>query len=176
MRALLPPFPDWQCPRASMTGGGPQAFRAPCQLDPPIPQRTVAVPRDMLPPRLPSRAFQGRPASPPSPALAPPPLACRSRVGGCSRQTGIPPQSAAWKREGEGGERGGELRNWSGNVRSVFLPRSRIPTLVGMPQNPLIATLFPPTLPSRPEPFPPPLAQEELLHPWSSWTTTPASL
>lgn len=73
---------------------------------------------------FPSPPFQGRPVSPPSPAFPLPPLACRSRVGGRSCQAGIPPQSAAFKREGGGEkrerERRGKPANCSCSARCVF--------------------------------------------------------
>lgn len=107
-------------------------------------------------PSPPSRAFQGRPVSPPSPALPLPPLACRSRVGGRSRQAGIPPQPAALKREGGGEKRGKERgEGGEGNQRivaasglAVFSAQVKDPphSLAGMPQNPFFA--IPPVTPT----------------------------
>lgn len=130
-------------------------------------------------PSPPSRAFQGRPVSPPSPALPLPPLACRSRVGGRSRQAGIPPQSAASKREG-GGEKRGEERREGGEgnqgivaaALAVFSAKVKdTPFFGGDASKPFLCS-------------PPPRHSHcfwhrrvgRLQHPSFSRTTTPASL
>lgn len=102
--ARLPPFPDGQsqCALRGHEGRGTPAVLAPWQPDPPIPPRLVAVARDQLP----LASLQGLPGKTGIPALPPPPLACRSRVGGHSRLAGIPPQSSALEREGRDGREG----------------------------------------------------------------------
>lgn len=112
-RARRPPFQDAQCGCAPRAHQGRGATGFPGSLAAQTRQSRNAWWRCHVIsfPSPASRAFQGRPVSPPSPALPLPPLACRSRVGGLSRQAGIPPQSSALKREGrrrgEEGEREG---------------------------------------------------------------------